>query len=157
MKIDNIKIKLIEFKVNQRRKQWQSKPQHVKCILCSKELYSKYKYGKEVSTASPEEHGWSYINNKTHKWLNGWLCHNCGMYFEDHWINRDRFKDCIEYESEQISPREATDHYGNVIMKWHGGIERTVTIRPKKLLNVFGIDLLDDIDVNYVIDKEGND
>lgn len=149
MKIkDKLSIDLHNYYLALRDKQWVSKRHYVKCKLCGKEIYSQYLYGKEVSEYSPESCGWKYVRGND-GYYKGWICHSCNGHFYEHWINRDQFKDCIEYEQEVEIWEPVRDRHGAEIMRFPKYVDQTVTINPKKLLKAFGIEFLEDAEIKY--------
>lgn len=145
-KINQLLVDLNNHYLDHRDKQWASKRHHVKCIICGDEIYSQYLYGKEVSQYSPEQCGWLHIKSTDGLYKGkGWICHSCNGHFHEHWINRDKFKDCIEFTSEVTDEVVIRDCDNNVIKKFPSKIDRHVTIDSKKLLKAFGIECSEDV------------
>lgn len=155
MKIkDRISADFSNYYLTLRDKKWVSKRYHVKCIICGSELYSQYLYGKEVSEYSPESCGWKYVRGND-GYYKGWICHSCNGHFYDHWINRDKFKDCIEYE-ENVNQGSVKDRNGNDLLHFTKSIESIVRINPKKLLKAFGIECSEDTKYELKENKDEN-
>lgn len=138
---NNASVDLNNAYLSLRDKQWVSKRHHVQCMICGSELYSQYLYGKNVSEYSPEQCGWLHvkITDGLYKGT-GWICHSCNGHFHDHYVDKYKIMDCLDYKQDGET-QFILDRYNVECLNKKKSQNRVLMIDSKKLMDTLDIGL----------------